>query len=101
MELATTTDELDKLELAEFRAAAAEAKKAGPQKEVYVPADNERKMYHVRLRAGNPKYSSTGEDISPKQIQKFTVAEFRHFKEHNQRLGYRIEILFDPTVKTV
>lgn len=99
MELATTTDELDKIELAEFREAA-KAKKEGVKKEVFVPADIDRKLYHVRLRAGKPKYSATGEDVSPQQVQKFTVAEFKHFKGHTERLGYRIEILFDPT-KTV
>lgn len=99
MELGAATDEIDKIELAEFREAAA-AKKEGIKKEVFIPEVVDSKLYHVMLRTGKPKYSSTGEDISPKQIQKFTVAEFKHFKQHAERLGYRMEVLFDPT-KTV
>lgn len=99
MELGAATDEIDKIELAEFREAAA-AKKEGIKKEVFIPEVVDRKLYHVMLRTGSPKYSSTGEDISHKQIQKFTIAEFKHFIQHAERLGYRMEVLFDPT-KTV
>lgn len=99
MELGAATDEIDKIELAEFREAA-KVKKDGFKQEVFIPEMVDSKLYHVMLRTGKPKYSSTGEDISPKQIQKFTVAEFKHFKQHAERLGYRMEVLFDPT-KTV
>lgn len=85
---------------------AAEAKKAEAKKAEearikraqsgsYLPDVKERKLFHVKLDkpAFNPQ---DGKKLSKAFIQKFTVADWKHFEKNSKGLGYTTEIMWNP-----
>lgn len=61
----------------------------------YVPKENERNIFHVKLDkpAFDPK---SGKKLSKEYIQKFTVAEWNQFIKNSSGLGYTMDILWNP-----
>lgn len=66
----------------------------------YAVAANEKDLYHVKMLKGKRYDSDTGVEISKAFVQKFTAAEFKAFEPFATKLGYKYEILSDPT-KTI
>ena len=63
----------------------------------YVPEDNERNIYHVKL--DRPAYDpKSGKKISKEYIQKFTIAEWNQFEKNSMGLGFTTEIMWNPEV---
>lgn len=88
-----------KLEASEQARKKAEAKaKKEVVEEQYVPASNERNLYHLRM-AKRVFHETTRERLEVPFIQKYTVSEYRSVSPNFQKLGYDdITILWDPTV---
>lgn len=66
----------------------------------YLPEEKERKLVHVKM--DKPHYSKNdGKKLSKAFIQKFTDAEWNHFKKNSAGLGYKIEIMWNPALYLV
>jgi len=61
----------------------------------YLPEPKERGIFHVKMDkpAFNPQ---DGKKLSKAFIQKFTVADWKHFEKNNKGLGYTVEIMWNP-----
>ena len=77
--------------------AEAQARTKAAQNGSYVPKENERNIFHVKLDkpAFDPK---SGKKISKEYIQKFTAAEWNSFVKNSSGLGYTMEIMWNPEV---
>ena len=77
--------------------AEAQARTKAAQNGSYVPKENERNIYHVKLDkpAFDPK---SGKKLSKEYIQKFTTAEWNQFEKNSAGLGYTMEIMWNPEV---
>jgi len=75
--------------------AEAQARTKAAQNGSYVPKENERNIYHVKLDkpAFDPK---SGKKLSKEYIQKFTIAEWNQFEKNSAGLGYTMEIMWNP-----
>ena len=63
----------------------------------YKPDSHEANLVHVVL--DKPLFNQkTGEKLSKEYIQKFTLSDWKVFKDYNQCLGYTIEVLYEPGV---
>lgn len=73
------------------------ARVTAAQTGTYLPKDNERNIFHVKMDkpAFDPK---TGKKLSKEFIQKFTTAEWNQFEKNCAGLGYTMEILWNPTL---
>ena len=70
--------------------------KAAQGKSSYVPDEDERHLYHVKM--DRPAFDpTTGERKGAKPFkQKFTVQDWRNHLEHGAQLGYITEVIWNP-----
>ena len=74
--------------------------KAAQGKSSYVPDEDERHLYHVKM--DRPAFDpTTGERKGAKPFkQKFTVQDWRNHLEHGAQLGYITEVIWNPELYT-
>lgn len=66
--------------------------------ENYICPDNEKDTYHVKME--KVKFDpNTGERLSRPDIQKFGQKEFRIQRDILANMGWKLDILHDPTIK--
>lgn len=95
IETAKANLETAKADYLKKKGAEAQARTKAAQNGSYVPKEDERNIYHVKLDkpAFDPK---SGKKLSKEYIQKFTVAEWNSFVKNSSGLGYTMVIMWNP-----
>lgn len=63
--------------------------------ETYDPGE-ETDVYHVNIQKGTRFDPITGKEIGKPYVQKFSIAEFRHFEKHAAALGMNFKVVHNP-----
>lgn len=97
VEIAKANLETAKADYLKKKEAETQARIKGAQNGSYLPEENERGIFHVKL--DKPAYDpKSGKKLSKEYIQKFTQAEWNSFEKNSAGLGYEQTIMWNPEV---